>query len=627
MSDNYLDNLAEDELARKQAEQKAKGNGKEPTSKELPGGTRTDEDILVEVAKLDDIAYDQGRDALAKELSVRVTTLDVLRKKERKESAEDDAPSLFLSTPKPCSGAVDGSELLNEIVAVFNKYLVLPDGAAEAMALWVIHTYCHDAAWIGPILTLLSPTKQCGKTTSLNLLSYIVDKPLPASNLTAPTLFRGIEKYIPTLLLDEADTFMRDNEEMRGVLNSGHNRASAQVLRAVPSGDDYDVKPFSTWCPKSVAAIGKLPATLMDRSIVIPMQRKKKSDNVERLRGDKAHEFEPLRARCARWALDNFDAIKATDPPIPERLGDREADNWRTLLSIADTAGWDEIARTAIKNLIPEKAEDDDIGVKLLADIKKIFDGRDLMASADIVFELNQIEESPWPSFFKGKGINAQRVASMLGKHGIKPKLERDLGQKRGYRKANFLGVWDIYLPDPPDSGKSAVTPLQVNNSAAFSNQAGVTDDACVTATKRPEAAPIKGCNTVTPIYPDMEASEASMASEEYGPSQDGEDVKEWLRKALAKGPVDSGDIEQLALNEGHSERTLFRAKKELGVKSRRPKGKRTWQWYLPDQGCQGTPPNNIGNIGNVGKLNGQDSQGCQDGHLLYGGQSGNVAD
>ena len=243
---------------------------------DIPASERTDEVILSEMAALNDIDYDRHRLRLADELKIRVSTLDDMRKRERNGEEIGEVPNLFLSTPEPYSGTVNGSELLKTIVGVFNKYLVLPKGAAEAMALWVIHTYCHDAAWIGPILALLSPTKQCGKTTSLNLLSYIVDKPLPASNLTSPTLFRGIEKYIPTLLLDEADTFMRDNEEMRGVLNSGHNRASAQVLRAVPSGDDYDVKPFSTWCPKSVAAIGKLPATLMDRSIVIPMQRKKK---------------------------------------------------------------------------------------------------------------------------------------------------------------------------------------------------------------------------------------------------------------------------------------------------------------------------------------------------------------
>jgi hypothetical protein len=34
----------------------------------------------------------------------------------------------------------------------------------------------------------------------------------------------------PTLLIDEADTFLRDNEDLRGVLNSGH-RHGGSVLR------------------------------------------------------------------------------------------------------------------------------------------------------------------------------------------------------------------------------------------------------------------------------------------------------------------------------------------------------------------------------------------------------------
>jgi len=70
------------------------------------------------------------------------------------------------------------------------------------------------------------------------------------------------------------------------------------------------------------------------------------------------------------------------------------------------------------------------------------------------------------------------------------------------------------------------------------------------------------------------------------------DDAKEWLRKALEQGPVESIEIEQRASIAGHSERTLFRAKKELGIKSKRLRGaKRAWQWRLPDQACQSTPP------------------------------------
>ena len=126
----------------------------------------TDKDILAEAAELDDLGYDRQRDELAKKLNCRVSTLDELRKKARKESVEDDAPILVLNTPEPCADSVDGAELLNEIVAVFKKYLVLPKGAVEAMALWVMHTYCLAAAWISPLLIISSPTKQCGKLHS-----------------------------------------------------------------------------------------------------------------------------------------------------------------------------------------------------------------------------------------------------------------------------------------------------------------------------------------------------------------------------------------------------------------------------------------------------------------------------
>ena len=458
---------------------------------------RTNDSILKDAFELDDIAYDQRRDALAKELGIRAATLDNERKKARKESVEDDAPILVLNTSEPCADPVDGAELLSAIVTAINEYLVLPDGAAEAMALWIMHTYCHDAAWISPLLVFSSPTKQCGKTTCLTLLSSIADKPLTASNCTAPVLFRGIEEYGPTLFLDEADTFLKDNEEMRGVINSGHNRSSAQVLRLV--GDSYDVKPFSTWCPKAIAAIGKLPPTLMDRSIVIVMQRKKKIDKVKRLRGDKLHEFESLRRQCVRWALDNLEAIKATDPDVPEYLGDRAQDNWRTLLAIADVAGWTDVTVAAIEKLTPKKAEDDDTGVELLADIRKIFGDRICVSSAEIVGALNEMEERLWPGFYRGKGISPQGVAKILGRYGIKPKLHDVLGKKRGYERKQFLDVWVRYLPDPDDSTDLGVPPLQTSNGGACGDFLGVTSELSVTPGNMLEPPPDKGCNTGTP--------------------------------------------------------------------------------------------------------------------------------
>ena len=82
-------------------------------------------------------------------------------------------------------------------------------------------------------------------------------------------MFRVIEAAKPSLLIDEADSFAHENEELRGVINASHCRLDAFVVRAVPAGDDYEARQFSTWAPMAIASIGKVAATIADRSIMI----------------------------------------------------------------------------------------------------------------------------------------------------------------------------------------------------------------------------------------------------------------------------------------------------------------------------------------------------------------------
>lgn len=58
--------------------------------------------------------------------------------------------------------------------------------------------------------------------------------------MTSSVVFRIIEERAPTLLIDEADTFLPDNNELRGILDSGHRRSNAFVLRNV--GDNHEPK-------------------------------------------------------------------------------------------------------------------------------------------------------------------------------------------------------------------------------------------------------------------------------------------------------------------------------------------------------------------------------------------------
>jgi putative DNA primase/helicase len=101
------------------------------------------------------------------------------------------------------------------------------------MLAWVV-----EAFDISPLLSITSPTKRCGKSTLLDIVALLAPRAVPASNITAASLFRIVEKFSPTLLVDEADTFLGDNDELRGIINSGHRRSSAFVVRTV--GDDHE---------------------------------------------------------------------------------------------------------------------------------------------------------------------------------------------------------------------------------------------------------------------------------------------------------------------------------------------------------------------------------------------------
>lgn len=243
-----------------------------------------EEACLKELADLSPLAYDQRRQEAAKMLGVRASTLDaeVAARRPRQEDTNGAGTPVLFSDPEPWLEEVDGAELLSDLAESFTRYASLPEGGATALALWTLHTYAHDAALISPILCLASPQKRCGKTTVLSLLRGAVDRPMSTANITAAALFRATELWRPTLLIDEADTFLRDNEELRGVLNSGHSRDSAYIIRT--AGDDHEPRAFNTWAPKAIALIGKLPSTLADRSIVIPMRRKLPGEQVERLR-------------------------------------------------------------------------------------------------------------------------------------------------------------------------------------------------------------------------------------------------------------------------------------------------------------------------------------------------------
>jgi hypothetical protein len=410
-----------------------------------------DERTVERLAGLSSMEYERVRESAAKQLEIRVSVLDDLVKAARARlTPEKDklgGSELEFPTVEPWPEPVDGSDLLNELVAEINRRVVMSPGAAEAMALWTVFSWLIDVFNTAPILAITSPTKRCGKTRAISVLTHLAYRPLAASNISPSAIYRSIEKFKPTLIIDEGDSFLRGNEDLRGILNSGHTRETAFVIRSV--GDDYEPRRFSTWGAKAIALIGELPSTLQDRSIAIPMQRKPTSKRVVRT----TQGLEVLRRKIARWCNDNAQALRGLEPTIPEALHDRASDNWLPLLAIAKVAGgdWPQRANEAAYSLHRESAEDDDMGVALLSAIQRAYDRRKApsLKTTDLIATLNQDENAPRLDM-DGRGHPTdptRRLAKLLRPYDIKSRdIRFEDGVLKGYQRDDFEAAWERYV-------------------------------------------------------------------------------------------------------------------------------------------------------------------------------------
>jgi putative DNA primase/helicase len=204
----------------------------------------------------------------------------------------------------------------------------------------------------------------------------------------------------------------------------------------------------SCWCPKVIAAIGRLPDTLADRCIVITMQRKTANEHCERMRDVNGAE---LRAQCAQWAREHRDEIAKAQPALPPNLNDRAADIWEPLLIIADIVGgqWPELARQAAVKLSSGDEEPTLLGY-FLQDLRAVFKfaKTDRMFSRDIVELMNPIHDRPWEDLRRGREINEWWLGQHLRELGIKSRTVwiGDVSAK-GYLLEDFEEAFRRYLP------------------------------------------------------------------------------------------------------------------------------------------------------------------------------------
>lgn len=365
-----------------------------------------------------------------------------------------NSKTISFDEPSFWSSRVNGNGIIAEIIELLNSHLSLPSGAAIAIALWVLFTHTIKVARVAPILAVLSPVRRCGKTTLVGLLLRLVHRPMASSNLTTAVLFRTVDQWSPTLLIDEADTFLSKSEELTGVINSGHTRHAAYVVRI---GKDNKPERFDTFCPKLIAMIGKPTDTILDRSVVIHQQRKHKDDTKKKLSIETSVETVVLHARIARWAKDNLECIRTASCEATDLGDDRTDDNWEPLLAIAHAIGPECFANAieAASLLADKHAKVSCTGEDLLKDIKTVFDHSQekSIPTAILIGQLCADEESPWTAFKNGKPVTPPDLARLLKPFEIESenlRIGRDLVVK-GYKHARFKDAFSRYVPTKGD--------------------------------------------------------------------------------------------------------------------------------------------------------------------------------
>jgi Protein of unknown function (DUF3631) len=366
-------------------------------------------------------------------------------------------------TPVPPipSSRQGGAALLGELHAALCRYVVFPTPqAADAVTLWTAASHAQPAWEHAPRLAVVSPLKRCGKSRLLDVVAETCHQPLITVNATIAAVVRSIGEDPPTLLVDEADTLWGtrkqadQNEDLRGLLNAGHQRNRPMLRWDITTRSREELDTFAM---ALLAAIGELPDTIMDRAVVIRMRRRAPGEHVDpyRTRRD-APPLNELRQRLHAWAREHLDELHRATPAMP--LEDRAADTWEPLVAIADLAQGDWPARArdaaaAMTRAEAEHEEDTSAGVRLLADLRAVFDaaGADALYTTSILDALHKLEDAPWADWY-GHPLASKDLSKLLRPFDVRPKDVREAGgaNRKGYTRADLHQPWARYVPRHP---------------------------------------------------------------------------------------------------------------------------------------------------------------------------------
>jgi Protein of unknown function (DUF3631) len=497
-------------------------------------------EVVINLAGMTPLQYAQRMPREAKKYKTPVKLLEKAVEAVRFEQEAEKLLELHWEV-KPAEDPVDATQLFAEIETRILQHVVMPKDLAFVVALWVGQTWIHQHGTYSPILGVTSAERDSGKSTLMGVIAFLVRRSLLSVGVSAAALYRSIEKWNPTFVVDEADDAFIDNPDLRQVINSGWTRGQG-VMRCDP--DTNEPRRFPTFCPKAIALKGKkMPDTMLSRTIFIEMKRRLRSEKVDHFRHLDDAGFARMRSQLARWAQDCGEPLGLAQAVQPEGFMNRTASNWQLMFAIADSLGEEVGARArTIAQQIAGVTDMASAGVALLQDIKTMFEAStlDYLTSKTIIERLTADPEKPWAEWSRGKPITEKGVAGLLHEYRI---ISRTVGPKgstaKGYRRADFEDGWERYLPPEAETPEGALdsnilpsTCLSLCNDYTFGQKTAVGQDS---GRRDKNGHFSSGINTVT----GSTGKTSEIAPSAPNDAGDNLDIPPFLQVANRKVPLD----------------------------------------------------------------------------------------
>lgn len=379
--------------------------------------------------------------------------------------ASSTCRELIIYTPPPPPPL---ASVLDTVLHTISQYVYAPAPALHAATLWVAMTWIAADCVVLPLAVIQSPIPGSGKSTLLNVMSRLSFNAVNSSSLT-PAVIYTIDEPI-SLFIDEADTFFATEKTLTGIINCGHTRANADVLRVGKSEDGGSkVNKSNVFYPKALAQLGNsLAPSTLSRAILIQMTVKPDGVRLEPLLYA-PRKFKTVQADLAAsldlLRQDFFSRqYKATQALTKAGLSNRDADNFTPLHAIASAASpkWAARCIEAAKSLI-EPARNLSDGQELLLTINQIMPTltqsidpntravttNRVISSTDLLSNLLGQVDFGWHDYNNGRELSTKMMANLLQPFGLKPAKHRtsSITTVRGYLLADLERAIKQYVP------------------------------------------------------------------------------------------------------------------------------------------------------------------------------------